>query len=345
MRANRRIIVPIFCLIVLTAASILSLPRLSTEHAAPCKTCHINPNGGGARTEFGNHSVAFNELCLPQTKKLVKDKYKKPRLSESILFGFDTRYLVLESGRVFRMQTDAFVTIEPFEDFYYHFRFWENGINENYALLYFDHQKYYVKFGRFAPAYGLRMDDHKSFVREQLGFGSNFYVDGLSLGAEIKGINFVGEIFNPNNRFVGGVHIFRPGFLDPISYLAGLSFRISKTINGSTGLYPHTRGVFGGISYDRFTLLGEIDIAGKGNDSVLAYLSLNTRIEYGCYFVAEYNFFDPDKHTASGVDEFVRMSLELYPLPFILIRPSYTYYTEGLLKKKDDFFLQLHAGY
>ena len=80
-----------------------------------------------------------------------------------------------------------------------------------------------------------------------------------------------------------------------------------QTKNGSTGAYPHTRGVFGGISYDRFTLMGELDIAGKGNDSVLSYASLNTRLEYGLYFIAEYNFFDPDKHTASGVEEFVRL--------------------------------------
>ncbi|MGH8014704.1 MAG: hypothetical protein ACREBV_00755 [Candidatus Zixiibacteriota bacterium] len=330
---------------LLSVASLFSLPRLAAEHALACKSCHINPNGGGARTEFGNHSVAFNELCLPQTKKLVEEKFKKPRLSESVLFGFDMRYLILEKGRILRMQTDAFVSVEPFESFYYHLRFWENGVNENYALLYFDEQKYYVKFGRFAPAYGLRMDDHKTYVREQLGFGTNFYRDGLSLGAELLGTNFVGEFFNPSTQFVGGIHIFRAGYLNPISYLAGLSVRISETVNGSNGMNPHTRGVFGGISYNRFTLLGELDVAGKGNDSILTYLGLNSRIEYGLYFIAEYNFFDQNKHLSSGVDEFVRLSLELYPLPFVLLRPSYTYYTKGILQDKDDFFLQFHVGY
>jgi hypothetical protein len=237
------------------------------------------------------------------------------------------------------------VTFEPIQDFYYHVRFWENGVNENYALFYFDAQKYYVKIGRFAPAYGLRMDDHKTFVREQLGFGSNFYRDGLSLGAEIRGINFVGEVYNPNDQFVGGVHVYRPGYLEPISYLAGVSARISETVNGSTSTYPHTRGVFGGISYDRFTMLGELDVAGKGNDSILVYSSLSARIEYGLHFIAEYNFFDPDKNSSSGVDEFVRFSLEFYPLPYVQLRPSYTYYTRGILQDEDDFFLLFHVGY
>ncbi len=345
MSFNSNALIPSISLLLLATASLYSLPRLSAEQAVACKSCHINPNGGGARTEFGNHSVAFHELCLPQTKKLVEKRFNKPRLSESVLVGFDTRHLVFENGRIFRMQTDAFVTFEPFKEFYYHLRFWENGINENYALLYFDKQKYYLKIGRFAPAYGLRMDDHKSFVREHLGFGSNFYSDGLSLGAEINGINFVGEMFNPDDRFVGIVHIFRPGYLNPFGYLAGLSVRVTETVNASNSTYPHTRGIFGGISYDRFTLSGEIDIAGKGNDSVLTYASLNTRIEYGLYFVAEYNFFDPDKHTTSSVEEFVRLSLELYPLPYVQFRPSYTYYTRGILQDEDDFFLMFHVGY
>ena len=345
MRFNFRVICPSVLLLLLVTATLYSLPRLSAEQAVACRTCHINPNGGGARTEFGNHSVAFHELCLPQTKKLVEKRFNRPRLSESVLIGFDSRYLLHKSGHLLRMQTDAFVTFEPLKDFYYHFRFWENGINENYALLYFDEQKYYAKAGRFAPAYGLRMDDHKSFVRERLGFGSNLYRDGLSLGADVKGTNFVGEIFIPENRLVYTIHIFRPGYLSPFSYLAGLSARFAETKNGNTGEYPHTRGIFGGVSFDRFTLLSELDIAGKGNDSVLTYASLNTRIEYGLYFIAEYNFFDPDKHAASGVEEFVRFSLELYPLPYVQLRPSYTYYTKGILKDEDDYFLIFHVGY
>lgn len=345
MRRRFAFIIPLAALIFLATASLYSLPRLAAEHAVACKTCHINPNGGGARTEFGNYSIAFNELCLPQTKKLVQDKYKSPRLSESVLFGFDTRHLILEDGSLFRMQTDAFVTIEPFSDFFYHLRFWDSGINENYALLYFANQKYYIKFGRFAPAFGLRMADHKTYVRENLGFGSDFYLDGFSLGAETNGFNIVTEVFKPINRLVGTIHIFKPGYIHPFGYLAGFSFRFSETKNGTTGGYPHSRAIFGGISYERFTLLGELDLAGKSNDSLLSYIGLTTRIEYGLYLIAEYNYFDSDLDLKSGTDEFLRLSLEIYPLPFFQLRPSYTYYTKGILKDEDNFFLLLHFGY
>jgi len=336
---------PVLVFFLIVAASLQSLPRLAVEHSLACKTCHINPNGGGARTEFGNHSVAFHELTLQQTKKLVEKKFHSPRISESVLAGFDSRYLVQEGGSVFRMQTDAYLTFEPFKDLMYHLRFWENGTSEQYMLLYLNHQKYYLKVGRFYPAYGLRIADFDTFVRSQIGFGYNAYIDGLSLGAEIGGSNIAVEFFNPNQRFVGAFHIFRTGYTKSISYLAGFSARISEQLNGSNGAFPHTKGIFGGFSYDRFTLLGELDLAGKANDSLLVYGGLTTRIEYGLYFIAEYNFFDYDRDLKSGVNEFLRFSLEFYPIPFVQLRPSYTYFTNGPLDGEDNFFLQFHVGY
>ena len=338
-------IAPVLVLFLIMAATLQSLPRLAAEQSLACKTCHINPNGGGARTEFGNHAVAFHELTLQKTKKYFEKKYRSPRISESVLAGFDYRYLVLEGGRVFRMQTDAYLTFEPYQDLMYHLRFWEFGANENYMLLYLKQQKYYLKVGRFYPAYGLRMADHKTFVRDSLGLGSNVYLDGVSVGAEIGGSNIAVEFFNPNQRFVAAFHIFRTGYYKSLSFLAGFSARISEQQNGSNGAFPHTKGIFGGLSYDRFTLLGELDLAGKANDSLLVYAGLTTRIIYGLYLIAEYNFFDNDRDLASEVNEFLRFSLEFYPIPFVQFRPSYTYYTSGPLDGEDNFFLQFHVGY
>ena len=338
-------IAPVLVLFLIIAATLQSLPRLAAEQSLACKTCHINPNGGGARTEFGNHAVAFHELTLQKTKKYFEKKFRSPRISESILVGFDSRYRVQEGGRVFRLQTDAYLTFEPYQDLMYHLRFWENGSSEQYMQLYLDHQKYYLKIGRFYPAYGLRMADFDTFVRSQLGFAYSAYIDGVSVGAEIGGSNIAVEFFNPGQRFVGAFHIFRTGYYKSLSFLAGFSARISEQQNGSNGAFPHTKGIFGGLSYDRFTLLGELDLAGKANDSLLFYAGLTTRIEYGLYLIAEYNFFDDDRDLKSGVNEFLRFSLEFYPIPFVQFRPSYTYYTNRALDGENNFFLQFHVGY
>ncbi len=340
-----RILLPLLGLALIIAASIYSFPRLSAESGEKCVTCHVNPNGGGMRTEFGNHAVAFNELTLPQTKKLFAKKYKPTRVSENARVGFDSRHLVFDNGRVFRMQTDLFLELTPFQNFSYVLRMGETGITENYAVYFLDQQKYYLKAGRFAPAFGVHNEDHTSFNRSRTGNSPLLYLDGLSLGADVAGVSIVGEAFSPNHQGVYTLHAYRPGAVGPFGYLAGASLRLSERVAGSTGSFPHAKALFGGLNYDRFTLLGEWDIVGRSNDTLISYGQLTTRIQYGLYLVGEYNFFDGNRRIADGTEEFLRFSLELYPIPFVLVRPSYTVYTSGPLKDEKDFFLQLHVGY
>jgi hypothetical protein len=342
---RKGIFYPVVGLLIFLTSTVVSLPRLAVEHGVSCQTCHISPGGGGMRNEFGNHSVALNELCFPTTKEAFLERYKAPRISESVSYGFDARYLVFDDGRVFRMQTDVYIAMEPLRDFFYQVRFWENGINEHYAIAYFSDQRYFVKAGRFAPTFGLHPVDHKSFIRERTGHGSNVYVDGIAVGGEIFRVNFAVELFNPDQRVTLGLHAYHNCFVGPVGYLIGVSFKDPEWSNGTTGKFPDSRSLFGGLNYDRFTLLGEINLSGQGSDTAMMYTSLTTRIEHGLYIVGEYNFFDGDRKVKSGVDEFVRLSVEFYPIPFVQLRPSYTYYTKGLLQDEDDLFLQLHVGY
>ena len=301
------------------------------------------------RTEFGNVSVAANELTLPQTKKLVAAHVNSPRVSDNLLIGFDSRHLIFDNGRIFRMQTDVLAAFTPFDNFNYQIRFWEDGTTENFVLLYLDDEKYNLKAGRFYPAFGLRNADHKAFARERTGHGSNVYLDGLSVGADFNGLNLVGETFNEQEQTILGGHAFYNVFLEPISLLAGSSVRWSEKKEDEGGpsnrTFPHAKSLFGGINYDRFTLMGDLDLVGKSNDTLIFYSNFTTRLAYGLYLIGEYNFFDGDRSLKSGVDEFVRVSVELFPLPFVELRPSYTYYTRGALEDQDDFFVQVHFGY
>lgn len=332
-------------ILVILAVSGLTLPRFSAEYAVPCKQCHVNPNGGGMRNEFGNHSMAFQELCLPQTKSYFADKYKSPRLSEVATVGFDLRYLVFDDLSTFRMQDDAFLSLEPLKDFSYTIRFGETGISENFALLRLDNQKHYVKVGRFYPAYGLRNADHTSFTRSRTGHAPLLYLDGLSAGTELWQTQVAVELMDRMGQGIYGVHAYRPMYIDPFGLLLGGSVRLSEDVPGPTAPVPHARAVFGGVSYDRFTLLGQLDLVGKSNDTLVTYANLTTRLEYGLYLIAEYNFFDGNRDVADGVEEFVRVSLELFPIPFVELRPSYTRWLEGPMKDEDDWFVQFHLGY
>jgi len=322
-----------------------SLPRFSVEQQTACRTCHVNPNGGGMRTEFGNHAVALHELCLPSTKEKIAPHVASPRVAPGLLVGFDARYLVMDDGSIFRMQTDAYADFNPFSALHYHVRIGAEGISENYGLLYFNDERYYVKAGRFYPAYGLRNADHTAFVRERTGHLPGLYLDGLSVGADIRGVNVVAEGFDVGGRGIYGVHLYGVRNMDKLGLLAGASLRLSEQIQGGNGQFPHSRSIFGGLSYDRFTLLGELDAVGRAPDTLVAYANLTTRLEHGLYLVGEYNFFDEDRDRKGRVHEFLRLSAEVFPVPFVQFRPSYTRYTRGDLSGTDDFFVQMHFGY
>lgn len=347
----RHFLWPLVGLAVLAGSSVISFPRFSVEQSVPCGECHLNPNGGGMRNEFGNYAVALNELCLPGSKAASIKRYRKPRLSESLTFGFDSRYLLMDNGWVFNMQNDLFLAAEPLKDVYYHLRIGASGgvddarVSESYALMFFSERKFYFKGGRFYPAYGLRQSDHKSFVRERTGHTSNTYLDGFSVGGNLAGFSGSLEFFQPGNRGVYVAHLSKVGFFDRFGYLGGLSLRLSEERGGSNGSFPAARSLFGGLSFDRYTLMGEVDLLGKASDTLVVYANFTTRLEYGLYLIGEYNFYDGDRDLATGADEFYRLSIELYPFSFVQLRPSYTYYSEGPRDGEDDYFLQLHIGY
>lgn len=343
---NRSFIAILPAFLILGVATLAAYPRLSVEHSEPCKNCHFSPAGGGARTEYGNFATGLNELTLPSTKRWFASRYRKPRVGESVIVGFDLRYLALDDGRFFRMQTDGFVTLEPIKEMYYHMRIGDQGVTENYALLTLSDNTYSARIGTFTPSVGLHVEDHTAFIRERAGNGPEVYLDGLSLAAEVSGVNMIAEVFSPGEQAMVDFSAYRPGSFGPFGYLAGGSYRLTEEIGPDDfGLYPHLKSLYGGLAYDRLTALGEMEMIGKGNDQIAAYASLTGRIEYGLYLTAEYNFFDPNRRLETGVEEFWRFSVDFYPIPFLEIRPSYTTYTEGALDGTDQFFLQFHMGY
>lgn len=342
---SRHLLILLIGLGMLIYSSVDSLPRLALEQATTCKSCHINPGGSGMRNEYGNHAVAFSERTVPQTKKYFAGKYHSPRVSDNLLVGFDARYLVLDDGRIFRMQTDVFANFEPMDGFSYQMRFWENGITENYALLSFNDKKHWLKAGRFSPTFGLHNADHKSFNRERVGYGSNVYLDGLAIGSELGGVEATIEYFDPNEVSTGNIHLLRTGYIEPVTYMLGGSIRFTEETANTPSQFPPAKSLFGGIAYDRFSLLSEVDLVGRDNDTLIFYSSLTGRIEYGLHLIAEYNFFDGERNWKSGVDEYLRFSVEFFPIPFVQLRPSYTRYTRGYMRDENDFFLQLYFGY
>lgn len=338
--------ISLFTFMTLTTISIYSIPRLSLEHATPCVTCHVSPNGGGMRNEFGNFAVSYNELCLQSTKKMVEPYRLKPRISDNVTYGLDYRMLYLDQGRFFRMQTDFYLNVELLKNISYNLTFGQTYVKDSYLLLKFKAEHYWVKAGRFYPAYGLRDSDHNAYVRTVPFLGPELNVDGISVGGNFfDGSNVTLEFYEPDGQRVTTLHSFRASAIGSIGFMTGFSWRQSEAINGSYRGYPISKSIYGGVSYDRFTLMGEVGSVGKGNEQRTLYAQMASRIVYGLYFISEYNFHDPDWSAKTGTNEFLRFSFEFFPIPFVELRPAITYIGQGLRKDQVDFFVQLHVSY
>jgi len=205
--------------------------------------------------------------------------------------------------------------------------------------------RYWIKAGRFYPSFGLRNADHNAFTRMVPGLAPELTLDGLALGAKISGVNLSVEHYQPGEQAVGVFHAYRAGVLGPLGYLAGISYRQSEKIGQTHGSFPIAKSLFGGVNYDRFTLLGEFNTVGERNDQQQSFAQLTTRLIYGLYLIGEYNFHDPDSKFKTGVEEFYRFSIEFFPVPFVELRPSFTTYTDGPRQDYTEFFLQLHLNY
>lgn len=344
MQIKYRLLASLLALfVVLTSIAVYSLPRLSLEHATPCITCHVNPNGGGMRNEFGNFAVAYNEMCLQSTKKYVEPYAFKPRISDNLTYGLDFRLLYLEAGQFIRMESDLYLNFELLKNVSYNLTMAQSDVRDSYLLIKLKDEHYWFKAGRFYPAFGLHDPDHTAYVRTVPLLNQELAVDGVSVGGNLfNGSNITLEFYQPGGQAVATLHSFRASSIGPVGFLAGVSWREAEEFNGG---FPVAKSAFGGLSYDRFTLMGEVGAVGKGNEQRVAYAQLASRIVYGLYLLTEYNFHDPDWHLKTGTNEFWRASFEFFPVPFVEIRPSATLIGEGPRKDQVDFFVQMHITY
>jgi hypothetical protein len=77
----------------------------------------------------------------------------------------------------------------------------------------------------------------------------------------------------------------------------------------------------------------------------VAFASLRGRVIEGAWLAVDYDFADPDRQMKSGVEEMLTVAAQVYPLPFVEVRPAYLYHTRGPLQDLDEFEVQVHFGY
>lgn len=199
--------------ILLVAGSAHAYPQWQfSSGTSRCNQCHFNPAGGGLITGYGR-DAAGEELSSKQGKGNFL--HGAVDLPDWLALGGDLRGVVLRNDNgspkgtetaVFPMQADAYGRVSFLQQFSlsatlgYRGQARSSGYalgSDNYqpesASSFISREHYlmwrqaalgpYVRIGRFFAPYGLRLSEHPTYIRRDLGY--NLLQENYGLGAGI----------------------------------------------------------------------------------------------------------------------------------------------------------------
>ncbi|MAF11480.1 hypothetical protein CMK11_13605 [Candidatus Poribacteria bacterium] len=339
-----------------------ALPRFSLQEGEGCHLCHANPSGAGLRNGYGVEKFGNDKLAADDRRDIDAQISDHLRVGGDIrtqayayiddLDGVEGATDTTDvSNGFFTMQADLYANWELTDHASVYI---EQDILNRTAEVFGmmaseDHEKY-IKAGSFLPNYGLRVDDHTAFIRggnpradrdDGLFWEANYADSGVEMGAEIADFYLTGGIYN------GGAIATIPDRDDEKAFLGRAERYVELgSLNALLGGNVYTNnnsaiegrmllaGGFVGVGGDVWTLMGELDIADKyladdagtgGLTSLAVFVEGTFRVAKGIHIIERFEFFDPDLDLESG--RFWRASLgaELYPIPYLEIKPTFRY--------------------
>ncbi len=349
-----------------------SLPRFSLQQKDKCSSCHFNPTGGGMRNESGFY---FGKNIVGMISPRDQDIILSPKLTENVSFGLDYRSQFLYSAEKkktdFQDMTGSIylnASIAKNIDVTARYDF-VNSIWEAFGTAKILPNESYIKVGSFIPNYGIRLDDHTSYTRGG-DFGllfstgaiqglylNPFYVEtGLELGLNLSSISSLtasvgkskfNSVFTTDPTYTARFEIMPS--IDKLTFLLGGSFASAKTRNFGNFLSTKMFGGFAGIGYERFTIMGEYDIANDyiGSDikSNALMVEASYQITVGLDAIVRYDSFDPSIDLNDDEHSHLVLGMEFFPFSFVEIRPQYRINIETPEKKNDALVVQFHFWY
>jgi hypothetical protein len=313
-----------------------AVPRYSARYEQNCMLCHVNPTGGGMRSEYAVQELIPKELAMSAHRPAAFTALES-HLNKAVRIGADFRHqFMLEDEDspqagvqgFFPMQGDVHLSFQLDEKYLLYVR---RGLSNTYDLWALAHvlpYDGYVKAGRFTPPYGWHFDDHTAYVRSDLGFAPPANTDaGLELGLAPKRGDLQVAITNGN---LGGV-------LDndrrlAVSASGGVRFKVGPAAAyvGASG-YAHPgatsdldmAGAYGSLAWGPFTWVGEGDFVrrdpatGPAQRSAVASHELGWLVKQGVEIVGTYDWYDPDRDLASGSRSRWGLGARVLPQPFL----------------------------
>jgi hypothetical protein len=372
MKRNGIVLAVLFLLpvIIFVPKNGKALYFFAAKEGTRCSTCHINPTGGMLRTQVGldyaqnDHSFREADTARPllsffmgenlQAGSDVRFLYDYRDSTDFDTFSKDrsqSTFLTMQGALYLSANLGEHLTLFYNNDFGY------GGFGQNREMWgLFKKLPYnaYVKVGRFKVPYGIRLDDHTSFVKDRLGFGTQSHQDGVEIG-------LTPATFFTHLSITNGEEDHIPTDFNTYKAVTATSgFIIRHFSIGGSFYYNRTSfsrlekkraGAFGSISYGNLVLLGEVDYGWEDSLAVLlqpktevlaAYAEAGYQPHPKVWLKSKFDFFDPQRGAQD--DDVQRITLEgdLYILKFSELRLLYRINQEKPEKDNNEALALLH---
>jgi hypothetical protein len=323
---------------LLCVASAEATPRYALRVGQSCNLCHHDPTGGGLRSTYASQYLLPERIARPAPDPETVT-LPDPQIGQDVLVGADLRTTHLyrddtNSGNNFlQMQGALYLSFQPDPRFsaYVHTEFGQGNAQAHaiFAMAYILPASGYVKAGRFVPAFGWKVPDHRAFVRRDFVFLPAFppHADtGVEVGFHPGAIQLQAAVLNGEPRSP------RDGNNDLAYVLRGSWSPATGGLNGTIGgSYYRNAGVtedvwaggpFAGASWGRITWHGEVDWTHRETDSavlttVTTSHELAVELTQGLDAVGTYDFHDVDVNRQSGAVHRIGGGLQFLPYPFL----------------------------
>lgn len=353
-------------------------PRLAMRLGQDCLLCHQNPSGGGMRSEYASQYLLPERLTMKAgvaENGAEEAPFANPRIADNVVLGLDLRtaYLDLQNqdaGNNFLQMEGALhlsVELSPSASIQLSEEMAQGAARavEIYGLAFVLPGSGFVKVGRFVPAFGWKLDDHRAFTRREFVFLPAFppHSDtGVELGylhggwslqvsatngefaaAREQGDELAWTARGSWRRDVSGGHVALGG-----SYMQHRGIR--RTASNASGADVYAGGPFAGVRVGSLTWLGEFDWAhreagneaGNGPASFLTFTTsqeLSWEIAQGIDLVALYDFHDVDVREETGALARYGGAIDARVRPWISVHAGVTH-----LEAQDGPDLAARAG-
>jgi hypothetical protein len=357
--------VTVSCLLLSVAAAgpAAALPLYASREGAKCVGCHFDPNGGGIRNDHG-FSYAKNRHSMEPEDRWA-DVTVDPQLNDWIRLGLDTRmtYIAshtqgdestLSTSTFFPMQANLRVAVTPVDHLSIvgsHGLYLDTSpgatapylAREWYGLFHGLPHDAFVQVGRFRNPFGLRQDDHTSFVRsiQFLSYNSQVEDAGIAVGATGRNGWFEFSFTNGEGPLEERAQALAGKVAWSYSWLQG----------GVSGYHRYDES--DDVSFDRWslyltrtfgplTLLGEYGRGTTEDDDIAvnndaAFAEAVYRLNRGVDFRGKFDWMDSDRDEGGSITKRYMGRVDLTPMPFVQLQLSASLYEYELAPEVAEY--------